>query len=73
MSIKTRVGRVIEVKNQNKKKSANDVYHSVLMKLSNGEVHEFLFTQIELDVAHVRARKNLEDNVQQSLISKILD
>jgi hypothetical protein len=72
MSIKTRVGRVVEVINQNKKKGANDTYEAVLLKNEVG-VHEFLFTKVELDVAYSRARKNIEDTLEQSLISKIID
>lgn len=72
MSIKTRVGRVIEVINQNKKKGAADTYEAVLLKNNIG-VHEFLFTKVELDVAYSRARKNIEDTLEQSIVSKILD
>lgn len=72
MSIKTRIGNVVEVVNQNKKKAANDTYHAVLLK-GNGSVHEFLFTRVELDVAYSRARKNIEDTLEQSFISKIID
>ncbi len=72
MSVKTRVGNVVEVINQNKKKTANDTYHAVLLK-TNGHVHEFLFTQVELDVAYSRARKNIEDTLERSFISKIID
>lgn len=72
MSIKTRVGRVVEVINQNKKNAANSTYEAVLLKNDTG-VHEFLFTKVELDVAYSRARKNIEDTLEQSLVSKILD
>ena len=72
MSIKTRVGKVVEVTNQLKKKGANDVYEAVLLKNDAG-VHPFLFTKVELDVAYSRARKNPEDIIKQSFISKILD
>jgi hypothetical protein len=72
MSIKTRVGRMVEVINQNKKKGSSDTYHSVLLKDNTG-VHEFLFTTIELNVAFSRARKNIEDTLEQSFISKIID
>ena len=72
MSVKTRVGNVVEVINQNKKKGAADTYHAVLLK-GNGCVHEFLFTRVELDVAYSRARKNIEDTLEQSFISKIID
>jgi len=72
MSIKTRVGRVVEVINQGKKKNSSDTYYSVMLKGNTG-IHEFLFTKVELDVALSRARKNVEDTLQQSLISKIID
>jgi hypothetical protein len=72
MSIKTRVGRVVEVINQNKKRSSSDTYYSTLLKGDTG-VHEFLFTKVELDVALSRARKNIEDTLEQSFISKIID
>jgi hypothetical protein len=72
MSIKTRVGKVVEVTNQLKKKGANEMYEAVLLKNEAG-VHPFLFTKVELDVAYARARKNPEDIIEQSFISKILD
>jgi hypothetical protein len=72
MSIKTRVGRVVEVINQNKKRNSSDTYYSTLLR-GDGGVHEFLFTKVELDVALSRARKNIEDTLEQSFISKIID
>jgi hypothetical protein len=72
MSIKTRVGRVVEVINQGKKKNSSDTYQSVLLKAGD-TVREFLFTTVELDVASSRARKNIEDTLEQSFISKIID
>ena len=72
MSIKTRIGNIVTVINQNKKKTASDTYESVLLKSGNS-VSEFLFTKVELEVAQSRARKNIEDTLEQSLISKILD
>lgn len=72
MSIKTRVGNIVTVINQNKKKTAANTYESVLLKSGN-TVSEFLFTKVELEVAQSRARKNIEDTLEQSLISKILD
>jgi hypothetical protein len=72
MSIKTRVGRMVEVINQNKKRNSSDTYYSVMLK-SDGGIHEFLFTKVELDVALSRARKNIEDTLEQSFISKIID
>lgn len=73
MSIKTRVGKIVEVVNQNKKKGSADTYHSVLLKNDAGMVQEFLFTNVELNVAFSRARKNIEDTLEQSFISKIID
>jgi hypothetical protein len=72
MSIKTRVGSLVKVINQAKKKNAADTYHSVLLK-EDGRILSYLFTSIELEVAKSRARKNVEDSVEQSLISKIID
>jgi hypothetical protein len=72
MSIKTRVGSIVKVINQAKKKNANDSYYSVLLK-EDGHVQPYLFTNIELDVARHRARKNVEDVLKQSFVSKIID
>jgi hypothetical protein len=72
MSIKTRVGNIVTVINQNKKKGAADTYESVLLK-SGKSISEFLFTKVELEVASSRARKNIEDTLEQSLFSKIVD
>lgn len=72
MSIKTRVGNIVTVINQNKKKTSSDTYESVLLKSGNS-VSEFLFTKVELEVAASRARKNIEDTLEQSLFSKIVD
>jgi hypothetical protein len=72
MSIKTRVGNIVTVINQNKKKGAADTYESVLLKSGNS-ISEFLFTKVELEVASSRARKNIEDTLEQSLFSKIVD
>ena len=72
MSIKTRIGNVVRVKNQDKKKSANTEYEAVLLK-KNGQVNAFLFTDVEINVAFHRAAKNAEDTLERSLLSKILD
>lgn len=72
MSIKTRVGNLVHVKNQNKKKTANNEYYAVLLK--NGSTcSSYLFTEVEIAVAFERGRKNPEDQVKRSLISTILD
>jgi hypothetical protein len=72
MSIKTRVGKIIEVINQNKKKASSELYEAVLLRNATG-VHPFLFTKVELEVAYSRARKSPEDVVTQSFISRLID
>lgn len=69
---KTRIGKLVRVKNEDKKKSANTEYEAVLLK-KDGVTLCYLFTDIELSVAASRSRKNAEDQIQQSLLSKILD
>jgi hypothetical protein len=71
MSVKTRVGNLVHVKNQNKKKAANNEYYAVVLK--NSTYASYLFTDVEIAVAQERARKNPEDQVGRSLASKILD
>ena len=71
MSIKTRVGKLVKVKNQNKKKSANNEYYAAI--LYRNSYNCYLFTEVELMVALERARKNTEDQVERSLASKLLD
>jgi hypothetical protein len=73
MSVKTRLGNVVLVDNQNRKKSANSQYYAVMLKNINNVYHPYLFTEIEMVVALERAKKNVEDQVEQSLLSKILD
>jgi len=72
MSVKTRVGNLVQVKNQNKKKSANNEYYAVMLKNSSNYA-SYLFTEVEISVAFERGRKNPEDQVLRSLASKILD
>lgn len=69
--IKTRVGNLVHVKNQNKKKSANNEYYAVVLK--NSTYTSYLFTDVEIAVAQERARKNPEDQVGRSVLSKMLD
>ncbi len=72
MSIKTRVGKVVQVINQNKSKKAASEYSAVLVKI-DGKVTPLLLTNIELEVAQSRAKKNVEDTLEQNLFSKIVD
>lgn len=73
MSIKTRVGKVVKVINQHKKKNSSSVYHSVMLKDDDGRYRPFMFIDTELDIAADRARKNVEDQVERSFISKLID
>jgi hypothetical protein len=70
--IKTRVGNLVHVKNQNKKKAANNEYYAVVLKNSSNYA-SYLFTDVEIAVAQERARKNPEDQAERNLISNILD
>jgi len=70
--IKTRVGNLVRVENQDKKKGANKEYMATILK-RNGQYNQFLFTDVELDVAWARARKNTEDVVERSFASKLFD
>jgi hypothetical protein len=72
MSIKTRVGKVVQVINQNKSKKAASEYSAVLVKI-DGKVTPLLLTNIELEVAQSRAKKNVEDTLEQNLFSKLVD
>ena len=72
MSIKTRVGKLVKVKNQNKKKTANDTYQAVILNM-NGQYNPYLFTDVEIAVAYERGRKNIEDQVERSFVSKLID
>jgi hypothetical protein len=72
MSIKTRVGKVVQVINQNKSKKAASEYSAVLVKIE-GKVTPLLLTNIELEVAQSRAKKNVEDTLEQNLFSKLVD
>lgn len=73
MSIKTRIGKVVEVANQNKKIfSENEFYYAVMVKLES-EVVNILLTEKELIRAISRADRNIEDNLEQSAISKLID
>lgn len=72
MSIKTRVGNLITVLNQSKKKTANQTYQAVILK-SGSQYNPYLFTDVEIAVAFERGRKNIEDQVERSIASKMLD
>ena len=70
----TRLGKVIRIKNKKATNftNENDTYLAVLVKV-NGKVKTLMFTDAELAKGEARAEKNKEDQVKQSLISKLLD
>lgn len=70
----TRLGRLIRIKNKKLTNftNENDSYLTVLVK-HEGKVKTFMFTDAELIKAEARAEKNKEDQIKQSLISKLLD
>lgn len=70
--IRTRIGSVVRVINQDSKKNAKKEYESVLLK-KDGKIIPCLFTDVELEVAASRARKNGEDTLSRSFLSLILD
>ena len=70
--IKTRVGKIVKVKNQGKKAGANETYQAVILN-TNGQYNPYLFTDVEIAVAYERGRKNIEDQVTRSIVSAMLD
>lgn len=75
MSIFTRIGRLITVKNTKQKpfSNENESYKTVLVKTECGKVKCLMFTDVELNKAEARATKNNEDQPEQSFWSKLLD
>lgn len=71
--MKTRVGKSIKVINQNPGAKASSFYHSILIKFEDGSVRPCLFTEAELMSGLARAVKNVEDQLEQSFISKLID
>jgi hypothetical protein len=71
--MKTRVGRNVKVINQNKGAKASSFYHSVLIKFEDGSIRACLFTETEIESGLTRAEKNIEDTLEQSFLSKLLD
>lgn len=71
----TRIGRLLKIKNQKTRafSNENDTYRAVLVKTECGKVKCLMFTDAELVKAESRGEKNVEDQPQQSWISKILD
>jgi hypothetical protein len=70
--MKTRIGQLHTVKNTNKKHTEIDSYNCVIIKQGSIEL-TLLLTDLELSNAISRAKKNPEDILQRSFISKIID
>ena len=70
--MKTRIGHLHSVKNTNKKHSEIDSYNCVIIKIDGNQL-ELLLTDLELSNANSRAKKNPEDVLQRSFISKLID
>lgn len=71
--MKTRIGNLKPVTNLNKKATENLSYVCVWVKDFSGHKLPLLFTDVEVSNAISRAKKNAEDIVPLSFLSKILD
>jgi hypothetical protein len=74
MAKKTRIGKIHKVENKERKKfsSENLMYYAVILK-DGDNVLSLLFTEGELERASHRASRNMEDTLEQSVISKLID
>lgn len=73
--MKIRLGKLVTIKNKKPKAFVheNDSYKAVLVKTRTGKVECLMFTDAELEKAKSRGKKNKEDQLTQSWISKLLD
>lgn len=72
--MKTRIGHLNYINNKNKKSSEAENYHFVWVKSDiSGAIIPLMFSNVEINNAIVRAKKNTEDIVERSFISKIID
>jgi hypothetical protein len=72
--MKTRIGHLNYINNKNRKSSEAESYNFVWVKSDvTGEVFPIMLSHIELNNAIVRAKKNQEDIVERSFISKLID
>jgi hypothetical protein len=75
-NVRVVLGRLIRVKNTNKQKFSNEKneYISVQVEDSNGKNERcLLFTERELKIAEIRAKKNPEDLTHKSTIQDLID
>lgn len=72
--MKTRLGHLNYINNKNKKSSEAESYHFVWVKSDvTGTDFPIMLSHIELNNAIVRAKKNKEDIIERSFISKLID
>lgn len=72
--MKTRIGHLNYISNKNKKSSEAESYNFVWVKSDvTGEVFPIMLSHVELNNAIVRAKKNPEDIIERSFISKLID
>ena len=72
--MKTRIGHLNYINNKNKKSQESESYHFMWAKSKiTGELIPLMLTDVELSNAVVRAKKNKEDIIEQSIISKLID
>jgi hypothetical protein len=74
MAKKTRIGKIHKVENKERKKFSNEnlFYYAVILK-DGDKIQKLLFTESELERAAHRASRNVEDALEQSAISKLID
>lgn len=68
----TRLGKLVQVENRDKKFNENKCYYSTWIKV-NGKTVPVMFTQDQIESAIYRAKRNPEDVVGRSVASLILD
>lgn len=72
--MKTRIGHLNYINNKDRKSKESDNYHFMWAKSKiTGDLIPLMLTDVELSNAIVRANKNREDIIEQSIISKLLD
>lgn len=72
--MKTRIGHLNYINNKNKKSSEAENYHFVWVRSNiSGADIPLMLSNVELNNAIVRAKKNPEDVIERSFISKLID
>lgn len=72
--MKTRIGHLNYINNKDRKSKELDNYHFMWAKSKiTGDLIPLMLTDVELSNAIVRANKNREDIIEQSIISKLID